>query len=285
MADPDLENIRSYYDSRAPTYDSSFHPQQAADYLSYAAAKPGESWLDLACGTGLITLLAAKAVGPGGRVVGIDLSRGMLDRAKAKAAADFGSEEAARERVRFVQRDVTDLSGLEAEGVVEAGFDVLTCSSALPMPKGIDKMFEHWVGVLKPGGRMIVDVPSTRALLNTGAFARIAPRCGLKGEMPDDRRWIEGEESLREKLEGAGLRCERVFTSREYEFRVYEHDKLEWWFERTVNAPMYAPFREDEGRKAVAKREWLGEMRKMADEKGDVRESMSFFVGVAVKEA
>ena len=98
-----------------------------------------------------------------------------------------------------------------------------------------------------------------------------------------NRRWIKSGESLREKLEGAGLRCERVFTSKVYGERVYRRDEMEGWFERTVGAPLYEPFRAEE-RKDIAKREWLREMRALADGEGDVREAMAFFVGVAFKE-
>jgi 2-polyprenyl-3-methyl-5-hydroxy-6-metoxy-1,4-benzoquinol methylase len=40
---------------------------------------PGERVLDIACGTGLVTFPAARAVGPGGRVVGTDLSQEMVN--------------------------------------------------------------------------------------------------------------------------------------------------------------------------------------------------------------
>ena len=181
--DTDTANVESYYDSRAPTYDDSFHPAQAADYLTYVSAVAGESWLDLACGTGLVTLLAATAVGPRGKVIGIDISGGMLSRARAKAA----ELDPARSAVpTFIQQDATDLSGLRAQGVVPESFDIITCCSALPLPKHIDTTLAHWVEYLKAGGRMVVDVPSTRALLNTGVFARITPRCGLAEEIPDE---------------------------------------------------------------------------------------------------
>lgn len=277
QSDQDIQNVQSYYNSRAATYDDSFHPQQAADYIDYVAPQKGEAWLDLACGTGLVTLLAAKAVGPEGKVIGIDIAQGMLDRAIVKAA-DGGLSG----QVKFIQRDITDLSGLEAEGVVPGSFDIITCCSALPMAKNIDNTLRHWVDYLKPGGRLVCDVPSTRSLLNTGAFPKIAPLCGLEGEIFDDRGWIRSVDSLGEKLELAGLKCERAFLSRGYGSRVYKRDELESWFEKTVAVPIFAPYRA-KGRRDVARREWLREMRAMADEHGDVQESMSFFVGVGFK--
>ncbi len=48
---------------------------------------PGDEVVDLGCGTGENLVLLAAAVGPGGRVVGIDLNEGMLDRARTKVAS------------------------------------------------------------------------------------------------------------------------------------------------------------------------------------------------------
>src|SRR5262245_59852027 len=51
--------------------------------ISHAAIRTGEHVLDVACGTGVVTRLAASHVGPNGHVVGLDLNPGMLARARA----------------------------------------------------------------------------------------------------------------------------------------------------------------------------------------------------------
>jgi ubiquinone/menaquinone biosynthesis C-methylase UbiE len=62
--------------------------------LEPAELQPGEAVLDIGCGTGSLALVAAEQVGPTGKVVGVDPSREMIDRARRKAArkkvdADF----------------------------------------------------------------------------------------------------------------------------------------------------------------------------------------------------
>jgi ubiquinone/menaquinone biosynthesis C-methylase UbiE len=52
--------------------------------LAFAAAKPGERLLDIGCGTGTTTYALAKAVGPGGSVTGVDISRPMLAAARER---------------------------------------------------------------------------------------------------------------------------------------------------------------------------------------------------------
>ncbi|MCJ1356694.1 MAG: hypothetical protein MMC33_006689 [Icmadophila ericetorum] len=232
--DSDLANVEAFYNGRASTYDDSFHPLQAADYMEYVDPQPGEAWLDLACGTGLVTHLGAAAVGPTGHIIGVDIAEAMLQHAREKGAAMGGSH------AKFVRHDVTNLEGLEAVGVVRGRFDIITCCSALPLPKNIDRTLQHWAEYLKHGGRLVADVPSTNALLNTGMFVRIAPRCGLEGVMPDDRGWIKSLESLGEKFKQAGLVTERLSVSRAYGGRIYEKEKLEEWFERTAAVPIYA---------------------------------------------
>ena len=54
--------------------------------LALASLAPGEQVLDLACGTGLVTLEAARNVGPRGSVLGTDLSGQMVEVARQRAA-------------------------------------------------------------------------------------------------------------------------------------------------------------------------------------------------------
>ncbi len=72
----------------------------SAAALALAAAAPGERVLDIGCGCGATTLALADAVGPGGRVLGVDVSAPMLARARTRTAAypqvDYLEADAAR---------------------------------------------------------------------------------------------------------------------------------------------------------------------------------------------
>jgi SAM-dependent methyltransferase len=54
--------------------------------FSLGVLAPGERVLDVGCGAGIDSLIASRMVGPTGRVIGIDMTRAMLDRARASAA-------------------------------------------------------------------------------------------------------------------------------------------------------------------------------------------------------
>ncbi|GGK10364.1 hypothetical protein GCM10011583_48120 [Streptomyces camponoticapitis] len=106
--------------------------------LERGGVRPGQSVLDLGTGHGEPAIRAAEAVGPEGRVVGVDLSTAMLARAHARAAALPQAE--------FVEGDVESI-GLAAES-----FDVVLSRWGLMLV--IDQLatFEAIRRVLKPGG-------------------------------------------------------------------------------------------------------------------------------------
>lgn len=56
--------------------------------LDHAEPEPGERVLDLACGTGIVARQVAPLVGDAGRVVGLDIDRGMLRVARERASSD-----------------------------------------------------------------------------------------------------------------------------------------------------------------------------------------------------
>ena len=128
--------------------------------LEIAGLKQGERVLDVACGTGLVTFPAAAAVGPAGRVLGVDLSQSMVDDARAEAAR-WGLE-----YTRFERMDA------EALDVSDNFFDVALCSLGLmyfPDPvAALDSMNR----ALRPGGRAVALVWGARE------------RCGWSGIFP-----------------------------------------------------------------------------------------------------
>lgn len=128
-------------------------PAQAA-LLEMAGVAPGERVLDLACGTGLVTFAAARATGPDGAVLGIDISERMV-RSAAETAGRRGLSQ-----VRFQRMEA------EALDLPDASFDVALCALGfmyLPEPARAVAEIRR---VLRPGGRVAIAV--------WGAHARCA---------------------------------------------------------------------------------------------------------------
>lgn len=142
---------RNGWDRAAGYYQAHWQQQlrQAHDaVLAAAGLQPGERVVDIACGTGMVTLPAARAVAPHGRVVASDISRRMVD-ATARQAHDQ-----AITNVDTVQRDAERLGNL----ATTAPFDVALCSLGLMYVPAPATALDEIVRVLRPGGRAVVAV-------------------------------------------------------------------------------------------------------------------------------
>lgn len=117
--------VQDLYDRLGPAYDLAammFNPwgerrmrRRAVDLLDL---HPGDTVVELGCGTGMNHPLLARAVGPDGHVVGIDLSAGMLERAQRRADREGLTQVALR------QGDIRDVSLPPGTAGVLAAFAV-----------------------------------------------------------------------------------------------------------------------------------------------------------------
>jgi SAM-dependent methyltransferase len=108
--------------------------------LQAAAARPGEKVLDVGCGCGTTTLALAQTVGNQGRVLGVDISRPMLEVAR-RAAAGRGAR-----NVDFVEADAS-------AATLPVGQDLLHSRFGLMFFDAPAAALRHLRGALKPGGR------------------------------------------------------------------------------------------------------------------------------------
>lgn len=201
-----VRDVQRIYNARSPVYDNSWHPALAADYITWVCPLPGQNVLDLACGTGLVSLMAKRAVGPTGTVTGIDVSDGMMDIAKQKAEIQ-GLD------IEFIHHDITDLEALKGNRIRD-DYDIITCTTALVLLEDPAKAIQQWAGLLKPGGKLITDVPTEDSQPLGLIYEEMGRELGVK--LPFYRSWIKGIESLQGVMIDAGFEIESARTSREY---------------------------------------------------------------------
>lgn len=111
---------------------------------AFSQVAPGQTVLDIGSGAGIDCLIAADRVGPSGRVIGIDMTEAMLERARANAA------EAGADNVEF------RLGDAEAMPVDDSSCDWAISNCVINLAPDKPKVFAEIARVLRPGGRVAI---------------------------------------------------------------------------------------------------------------------------------
>jgi len=112
--------------------------------LQHLELAEGETVVDLGSGAGIDALIAARAVGPGGHVIGIDMTPEMLEAARANAA---------RSGVQHVEFREGRLEHLPVD---DATVDAITSNCVINLVPDKSAVFAEIARVLRPGGRLVV---------------------------------------------------------------------------------------------------------------------------------
>jgi ubiquinone/menaquinone biosynthesis C-methylase UbiE len=112
--------------------------------LDHLVLQSGETVVDLGSGAGIDALIAARKVGPGGQVIGIDMTPEML------AAARKNAEAAGADHIDFREGRLEDLP------VDDASVDAVTSNCVINLVPDKALVFSEISRVLRPGGRLVV---------------------------------------------------------------------------------------------------------------------------------
>jgi demethylmenaquinone methyltransferase/2-methoxy-6-polyprenyl-1,4-benzoquinol methylase len=212
-ASPDPARVLRMFDDIARTYDrlndvmtAGLHRRWREMGVLVAQVQPGDSVLDVCCGTGDFAFALRRAVGKQGRVVAVDLSQGMLEVAKEKCGRN-------QLHVEFQVADALDLP------FADAAFAACTVGFGVRNLPDIVRAFAEMRRVCRPGGKVVcleitqARIPVFREFYSLW-FGRVVPRLG--GLLaPDSRAYsylptsvfrFPDPERLKEMMEEAGLR-------------------------------------------------------------------------------
>jgi SAM-dependent methyltransferase len=158
----------AYGGSAPESYERFFVPAiggpLAHDLVGDAALKPGERVLDVACGTGVVSRLAAERVGPGGSVAALDVNAAMLAVARTVPAP-------AAPPIRWYE------STAESMPLPDGAFDVVLCQLGLQFIADKAAALREMHRVAAKGARVLVSVPTPSGTFGVleAAFARHVP--------------------------------------------------------------------------------------------------------------
>ena len=182
------DGVRNLYDVRAKRYDQVLSAYLLAGFrakhhraraISALALNRGDTVIDLGCGTGLNFQLLEDAVGTGGKIVGIDLSAGMLDRA--------------RHRIRkFTWQNIDLVQADMAEYTFPTTVDGVVSTYAITLSSGYDDVIRRAAEAIRTGRRMaILDIKKPDRwpdwLIRTGAW--MYKPFGVSLDLSDRRAW------------------------------------------------------------------------------------------------
>ena len=207
------DEVRAMFDRIAPIYDPMNTVMTAGldacwrrAAASVARLAPGGSAVDVACGSGALTRELARAVGPGGSVIGVDVAERMLAHARRRR----GRPDAATPR--YVRADALDLP------IADASVDAATIAFGLRNVADYGRCLGELCRVTRPGGRVVVlelATPERGAgqLLAATWFELVVPLLGrlagggsAYGYLPDSVRAYPGPAAVAAAMTAAGLR-------------------------------------------------------------------------------
>jgi ubiquinone/menaquinone biosynthesis C-methylase UbiE len=213
---PPAEAARAW-DEVAPGYDefvTPMHLELGARALERAGLEPGMQLLDVAAGSGAVSLAAARL---GARVTAVDISPIMIERLEQRARQE-GLELEAR---------VMDGHALDLES---GRFDVAASEFGVMLFPDLPRGLREMVRVTKPGGRVVVVAFNSPAKVEFIQFfvrairAAVPGFSGLPTDPPPLPFQVQDPEKLRREMTGAGLERVRVEeTTEEQEYTSGEH--------------------------------------------------------------
>lgn len=141
-----------------------------AEAVDALRLQPGQAVLDVPCGTGQSLDLLAPAVGPSGRVVGIDTSSGMLRRAERRV------RRAAWPNVTLLHADASKLDDGRVRSLAGPdGLDGVLCALGLTALPDWEPAFRTLFDLLRPGGRFVLfDVHASKRTRQTRSVELVA---------------------------------------------------------------------------------------------------------------
>ena len=260
-------DIAAVYDRRQSTYDlgkaGNWHYDLACRLVECANLQIGDQVLDLATGTGMVAIEAAQKVGSSGKVIGVDISSGLL--AVAQNKIDLAE----------LNNITLQLADVEVLDFAKNSFDCILCCSALPLLTNVPADLLLWRSLLVSEGKIGVCVFAETAFVHGVVLQKVARRYGIKIVMSDLTRTPAKCRSL---LQTAGYRDIEITTEQYGSYIPLEPSASKSWDTSLQHPHCYPLLGLSSDELEKAKVEYINELEALVTEQGIWNDMTTYFV-------
>ena len=259
--------IARVYDRRQNTYDTgkagSWHYDLACRLVELMDLRSGQKILDLATGTGMVAIKAAKKVGSTGKVIGVDISSSLLEVARQKIAA------------AQLNNITLQLADIEVLDFAENSFNCVMCCSALPLLTDVPADLRLWHSFLVPKGRIGLCVFAETAFVHGVVLQKVARRYGINLTMSD----LTGTpDKCRSLLSTAGYKNIEITIEQYGGYIALDSSAEKSWNTSLQHPHCYPLFNLPSQDLEKAKAEYIAELEALVTDKGIWNDITTYFV-------
>lgn len=254
------QQILNDFNNRS-NYENEFHKKAATQLVERVNLQTGQRVLDIATGTGLAAIAAAKIIGPTGHVLATDFATGMLKQAQKKA------ETLGLTNITFETADA-DIQELQANH-----YDVVLCSSAIVYFTDIPASLRRWQKALKPGGTVAFSCLAETSPSASALFRAVVKRYGIT--IPNPNALLGTPERCRTILTASGFEGMDIETK---QLGSHTKDATAAWVGNAKSAFGLQGAQWSEEKLNRCKQEFLAEIEKASTAEGYWSDITMFFV-------
>lgn len=193
--DTERIDIAAEFDRRAERYDrNASHRWQAERAAAVTAPQPAWSVLDVATGTGLAARALAAHIGNTGKIVGVDISSGMLKVARRTSPPIC----------HYVCADAARLP------FADQWADALVCVAGIPYFEDLAAAFAEWRRVCRAGGSVVFTVPADDGITEFRLLQQAASAQGI--HLANVNAGLGDAQRLTDFAKTAGMVCQQVIA-------------------------------------------------------------------------
>ncbi len=256
------QRVIADFNSRT-NYDNDLRYRLANPLVQLAQLQSEQKILDVATGTGIVAIASAQIVGAQGKVIGVDISSGMLSQAQRKVAA------ACLQNIELMEADA-DYLDFSANT-----FDVIFCSSAIPWFSDIPGVLRSWYRFLKKGGLVAFSSFSETAYTTSVIYRAVAQRHGIS--MPNINEILGTPEKCRQLLQQASFGDIEI-KQEQFGDYISLSDVESWWNINLNNGLGNTLLQLAPEKVEQCKAEYITELETLTTEQGIWNDITTFFV-------